>query len=298
VTPARHTASPWLITGSSGFLGHEILTTFTAAGIPAIGQAFSRAADPLIRADLRDPVEVERMLSEFRPAGIIHCAACREPDTCEQDSQMAESLNVEPVAHFLHRIALDVPFYFMSSDYVFGGDNPPYREQDPTDPINVYGRTKAAAEKLVLQHPAGVVIRIPVLIGQPAPGTTPGFLQQMVSQVRAGVPVEVDDHFIRYPTWTRDIARYLANVSRVEFSGIIHISAQDGGTRHALTLRIAQALGLSAAHLAPSVRPLDRPALRPNNTHLAIDALQRFGQGEPSTLEHVLAVAVAEGWEG
>lgn len=265
-----------LITGASGLLGHELCGHF-AGSATILRQGFAHAHADTIPCDLREPRQVRILLEQTRPDVIIHAAAYREPDYCEEHPQDARALNVGAVESLAHGMPRGAKLVFISTDYVFSGEHPPYTETTPRGPLSEYGRTKAAAEAVVEQITDSLIVRIPVLIGADPRPNKPGFLQQMVQQIRSGHPAVVDDVLVRHPTWTGDVARALEFLLERGETGFVHVSSAEGGTRYALTQAVAKHLGLSAAHLTPSRTVVHRAAVRPHNSQLSSRRLLGLG---------------------
>ncbi|MGH8166077.1 MAG: dTDP-4-dehydrorhamnose reductase, partial [Woeseiaceae bacterium] len=102
-------------------------------------------------ANLEDSARVEVAVRRAAPTAIINAAAYTAVDKAEDEPALAWRVNAEGAAAVARAAAaLDVPLVHISTDYVFDGDSArPYRENDPTCPINVYGRTKLAGELAV-----------------------------------------------------------------------------------------------------------------------------------------------------
>ncbi len=173
-----------LITGASGFLGAECMRRLGQV-YEVTGAGFNHTSQALVAVDLRDRKSLRSLLERVAPDLVVHCAAYRQPDFCEQDPAEAARLNVEPVAVMAQTLPDNTRLLFISTDYVFNGEHPPYQEDHPTNPVNVYGRTKAEAEAMTLRHAGGLVLRIPVLIG-----AGPGFMAQMVAAVQSEVEID------------------------------------------------------------------------------------------------------------
>jgi dTDP-4-dehydrorhamnose reductase len=265
-----------LVTGASGLLGREISRHFDGR-FTVLRQGFAHShADELV-CDLREPRETRILLEQTQPQVVIHTAAYREPDYCEEHPQDARALNVGAVESILHGLPAHSRLVLISTDYVFSGEAPPYGETSPTSPVNEYGRHKAAAERLTLAHSGGLVVRIPVLIGPDPRPNKPGFLQQMAAQIRSGHPAVVDDVLMRHPTWTRDVAQAVDFLLSRNAVGIYHASAPEGGTRYRLTGLLAGLLGLPHGHLTPSTGVVHRAARRPVNSCLSSSKLLELG---------------------
>ena len=282
-----------LVTGASGLLGQELCSHFKdKATLLRQGFAHGHAKD--IACDLREPRETRILVEEAKPDLVVHCAAYREPDYCEEHQQDARALNVGAVESLLHALPTSARFVLISTDYVFDGEHPPYTETSAVCPVSEYGRNKAEAEAMVNLRPGSLILRIPVLIGHDPRPNKPGFLQQMAQQVRSGHPAVVDDVLVRHPTWTRDVAEALDFLLSRGETGTYHAASAEGGTRYQLTCRLAGLLGVPHDHLAPSKAVIHRAARRPLNSHLSSAKLASLGFTGFNSFEDVVKVVLGD----
>src|SRR4051812_45824657 len=98
------------------------------------------------------------------PDLLIHCAALSKSAACEKQPELARRVNVE-LTQKLCEFARDMPLIFFSTDLVFDGTKGNYTENDTVNPLTVYGRTKADAERIVLSNPRHAVIRLALNAG-------------------------------------------------------------------------------------------------------------------------------------
>jgi dTDP-4-dehydrorhamnose reductase len=264
-----------LITGASGFLGTTISRVFRK-DCELVCHTHTRGGEGYRAADLRDADACKQLVDEVRPDILIHPAAYRDPDFCETHPQESSLLNVDSVRHLQAGLAGDALFVYVSSDYVFSGQDPPYREEDLRDAVNLYGRQKMAAEELAAQHPNHLILRMPVLIGED-PTDQPGFISKMIEAIRDKSPRAIDDVLARFPTWTKDIADAICFLIQQEQRGVFHCSSEHGGTTYAFHQVLAEMLGEHMEHLTPSHQVLVRPAARPRDSQLCPEKIMARG---------------------
>lgn len=257
-----------LITGAAGFLGTALRREF-AEFATIIPHTNTQKLPDGVQADLRDPEAVAALLAETNPDIVIHTAAYREPDFCEEHPAEAMRLNAEAVASIAKRLPASSKLVYVCTDYVFDGETPPFLETDEPSPVSIYGKSKLVGEEAALSHPNGTSVRVPVLIGTDTRGEVTGFIQQMVASVKSGEAEEVDNVLWRFPTWIDDVSRNIRFLIEGSHSGIWHVSSEHGGTRYQLTCEVADHLGLPHDHLTPSTAVIPRPAQRPMNSQLS-----------------------------
>ncbi|HEU5202332.1 MAG TPA: sugar nucleotide-binding protein, partial [Nitrospira sp.] len=148
-----------IITGAAGLIGQYLVKS-----APCWAPGWDVQGLTRVQLDLTDRSAVASAFQRHKPQLIIHCAALSRTRDCEQDPERARRINVDATAT-LSQLARDIPFMLLSSGEVFDGARGWYRETDEPSPINVYGRTKLEAERVVLQNPAHTVVRIVLTAG-------------------------------------------------------------------------------------------------------------------------------------
>jgi dTDP-4-dehydrorhamnose reductase len=265
-----------LITGASGLLGRSLRARLEGVG-NVVAAGFSQAVEGMFPVDLRDPEALNGLLQEVSPDVVVHSAAYRDPDFCELNPEQASRLNVAPVARFCDLLPASAPLLFISSDYVFDGVAPPYREEDERHPVSEYGRLKVEAEDLVLQRDAGLVLRIPLLIGAGPTWPSSGFIFKTVAQIQDPTPSSLDHVGVRFPTWTNDVAEAVAHLLGIGGRGVYHYSSLEGGTKYEWAMELADLAGLSMEHITPDREGSASRAARPENTQLAVEKIRHTG---------------------
>ncbi|MEI6891484.1 MAG: SDR family oxidoreductase [Pontiella sp.] len=284
-----------LITGASGLLGRACSQAF--ADLNPTTCAWSRATENDLRLDLTDAAAVRSAIAKHQPDLIIHTAAERKPDVCENQRDQTESLNVE-ATRTLAEAAVEqhAKLLYISTDYVFDGSNPPYAVDDACHPLNFYGQTKRAGEEVVLQtSDQHIVMRVPILYGEvetieESPITT--LLQELLNPT----PHAVDHWAIRYPTYVGDVAKTLRNwtehlLKNSNHCGIFHMSGAEAFSKYDMACIIGDVLQLDHSHLSPDSQP-PAGAPRPKNSQLDISRLQQMTAVEQTpfslNIQHIL----------
>jgi len=149
-----------------------------------------------------------------------------------------------------------------SSDFVFNGNaTRPWREDDPTDPLSAYGRSKLAGEKAMASEGGGdwLILRTAWLYG---PGG-PCFPMTMINAARAGKPLKVVDDQIGSPTFTHDLAEATLNLLDANGTGIYHVVNSGKTNWHDFTAAILDEFGLQTQLTRTSSAQWKK--LRPNS---------------------------------
>ena len=148
-----------LITGAAGLIGHYLLTT-----APRWAPQWEVRGITRQDVDLTDAGAVRRLWRDLHPQVVIHCAAQSRTGPCQQDPDPGAT-HQRGGHRAPRRTRGGDSLLFLSSDQVFDGAKGWYVETDPVNPLNVYGETKAEAERIVLQNPRHSVIRVALNAG-------------------------------------------------------------------------------------------------------------------------------------
>lgn len=215
-----------LLFGAGSMLGWSIWQARRGEVTGFCNSATRRLPEGVTRAlDLDDEAAVRALFDESpAPTLIINCAGVCDVETCETSPQFAWDVNVEGTRLLLAHAPPSARIVHCSSDHVFGGDAGPYREDSPTAPISVYGRTRVAAEQLVLARPNAVVVRAGLWIGPSSTGRI-GHLDWLRHRHQRGLPMTVVTDEARSAVWASDAARRVWDIAQARVTGIRHVIA-------------------------------------------------------------------------
>ncbi|MEY4703840.1 MAG: hypothetical protein RL042_23 [Nitrospirota bacterium] len=256
-----------LITGAAGLIGHYLLTA-----APRWAPQWEVLGLTRQDVDLTDAGTVRRFWRDLHPQAVIHCAAQSRTGPCQHDPTRARRINVEATA-LLAELSADIPFLFFSSDQVFDGSKGWYVETDPVNPLNVYGETKAEAERFVLQNPRHSVIRVGLNAGTSPTGDR-SFVEDMRNSVRDGKSLTLFTDEFRCPLPAGMTARAIWELIHQDRPGLYHL----GGAERLSRWEIGQALIPWYRELAGQIRPGSVKsydgAPRPPDLSMCCDKLQ------------------------
>ncbi|XP_042862640.1 methionine adenosyltransferase 2 subunit beta-like [Penaeus japonicus] len=250
-----------LVTGGSGLLGRAIMKVFTEINWNVVGTAFSRVGQGLVKCDLTDSSSVEALIEKEKPDFIIHAAAERAPDAVENRYEETRKLNVAASGH-LAALAkrCGSKLIYISTDYVFDGTSPPYRETDACNPLNKYGQTKLDGEKAILEEdPSACVLRVPILYG-PVERVDESAVTCLLPLLQLKASKKVSHYEKRYPVHVRDVALILRDLVKAitkdrEIKGIFQWSGKEQLTKYDMIVAMSRVLSLPHDHIAPDPSP-------------------------------------------
>jgi dTDP-4-dehydrorhamnose reductase len=274
-----------LVTGATGLLGSDVVYTMREAGYDVIKTSTSAEGNDAIRSDLTTDKGIDAIAGSDWDF-LIHTAASKDPDWCEEHKDDAFRINVLASVN-LSQLARErkAGMIFVSTDYVFEGKNPPYSESDPIMPINYYGNTKVKAEdmiKAVLEEVC--ILRVPVLYGAKAGLKASSLIHAAFNALNSDKKCLIDDVCIRYPTSTADVAGTILTLIQNRAAGIFHYSGLNKMTKYSITLEIGRILGKDTSHIS-RLDELDTIARRPLDSHLSMEKIIAIGAKLPVSFE-------------
>lgn len=246
--------------------------------------------------NLADPKQAAKRVREAQADVIINAAAFTDVDGAEDQRETAMAVNCHgPGAMAGVAAETGACLIHVSTDYVFDGNKTrPYREDDLTNPVNVYGESKRAGELAVLgAHPQSVVLRTSWLFS----GSGRNFLTTMARLADSEGPLRVVNDQVGQPTSASDLARAIVLIvqdlttrPRPELYGIFHAAGVDRTNWYEFAVAIMKKLG-SRVGRVPRVEPitsLEFPtrARRPLNSQLDVSRLKQvYGISIPGWTE-------------
>ena len=261
-----------LLTGAAGQLGRELKRSLAPLGNVI---AFDRAQLDLANADA-----VRHTVRHVAPSLIVNAAAYTAVDKAETDPTTAHAVNaIAPGILAEEARRMDVRLIHYSTDYVFDGSgNQPWRENDATAPLSVYGQSKLAGEQAIAAtHCRSLILRTSWVFGLHGAN----FMKTMLRLGRERAELGVIDDQFGAPTWTRHLADVSALLAaKPEATGLYHL-ANAGETTWAgyAEAIFANAVRRGLLTKAPEVRRIATsdyplPAKRPANSRLECSRLK------------------------
>ena len=292
-----------LITGANGFLGHYLCGQLLNGGYEVVATGRGICRLPYINnknfvyteMDFTDPEAVKNVFGKHRPAIIVHAGAISKPDDCELDKSTAYKINTEATGALLSEAAKHKSFFiYISTDFVFDGEQGMYTEEDITRPVNYYGQTKLEAEKIVKRYQYGwSIVRTVLVYGKPMAGRS-NILTIVREKLESGEEYKVVDDQVRTPTYVEDLAAAIVLIVKNKASGIFHISGADVLTPYEMACKAADYLHLKKELIKRvTADTFSQPAKRPPRTGFIINKARKelnfspisFSEGLKKTFE-------------
>ena len=262
-----------LVIGASGQLGQDLMRLF---GDEAVGLTHQDL-------DVTDGVAVAATVREARPDWVINTAAYHRVDDCELNPTLSFAVNAIGAANVARAAAAAAAgVVFFSTDYVFGGlgreRGRPHAEGDLPDPLNVYGVSKWAGERLVEQgNPRHLVVRSAGLYGTATSRKGWTFPELMVNKARDEGKLRVVTDQTLSPTYTADLAATVKALMDRDAVGLFHLTNGGECSWHEFARATVELAGIDV-EVEPTVSTQQpRRARRPPYSALTSERLAAAG---------------------
>ncbi|EAW32773.1 dTDP-4-dehydrorhamnose reductase [marine gamma proteobacterium HTCC2143] len=258
-----------LITGSNGQVGSELVVLCREKNIPFVAYNSQQL-------DITDSDRVFAEIKKQQPTAVINAAAYTAVDNAEIELSKAYAVNKEGAKNLAIACEeLNAVLVHISTDYVFDGEKDgPYLETDKTNPVSVYGASKLAGEREVVEFCSKYfIVRVSWVFGQYGNN----FVKTMLGLAKNHTELKVVDDQFGAPTSADQIAEKLVTLvtsASINY-GTYHLESNPGVTWYEFANKIFQyAHDAKIIKNIPRVHPIDsthypKPVMRPKNSKLA-----------------------------
>ena len=206
----------FFITGVNGQLGYDVKRELLERGYTDI------LAPTRVDLDITNEDAVKKMIRDYRPSVIFHCAAYTAVDKAEEEQEKCYQVNVLGTK-YLTEAAKEVgaKIIYISTDYVFDGTKEGlYQVEDKVNPVNYYGKTKYLGENFVRAYDNHIIVRISWVFGI----NGKNFIRTMLNLAESHKELNVVCDQIGSPTYTKDLAGLLVNMFLSNVKGLYHVT--------------------------------------------------------------------------
>lgn len=251
-----------LVTGASGQLGREI---------KKIRNSFKQiySFTDIEELDVSNKEALDTHLAAHPADYIINCAAYTDVDGAESEPERAMQLNRDVLINLNDCLGRypKTRIIHISTDYIYKGDiTRPLREDDPAEPMSVYGKTKLEGEKIVQGHPRVLIIRTSWLFSV----FGKNFVKSMINRMDQRTDLKIVYDQIGTPTYAEDLARAIMRIiSDVESGtspfvpGIFNYSNEGVCSWYDLAMEICRLINCKGEILPVETHEFPLPANRP-----------------------------------
>ncbi len=266
-----------LVTGANGLLGQYLVRALLQDGyqVIATGRGPWRSVSgyppffSYYELDLTDAAGTEHMFATEQPDVVIHAGAMTQIDDCELAQDNCFGVNVQSTAQLLvgaEKYAKS--FIFLSTDFVFDGEQGNYREDDALSPVNWYGFTKQQAESTVeTSEIPWAIVRTCLVYGSSLTGKRSNIISWVKSNLEKGQEIRVVSDQLRTPTFIEDLVQGIGLIIQKNATGIFHISGAEVLTPYEMAMATAKHFALDESLIKKvDASTFSQPARRPLKT--------------------------------
>ena len=289
-----------LITGSNGLLGQKLLHKLRADNLvdliaTSIGanRVSEQSNYKYLALDITSKQEVEQVILSEKPDVVINTAAMTNVDLCEAEKDNCDALNVSAVQFLADAcVKIDAHLIHISTDFIFDGEDGPYKEEDEPNPLSYYGLSKLKSEHLLQAHVVKwTVLRTIIVFGVGENLSKGNIVLWAKGALEKGEPLNIIYDQFRAPTLAEDLADACILAANKKAFGVFNASGKDIMSIYEIVERIAKHYGNTTENLNKiSTATLNQTAGRPPKTGFVLDKSRQVLGYNPHSFEECLAL--------
>jgi len=287
----------FLVTGSAGLIGSKVVKDL----IKQNHTVYSCYHDekPIhgtpVLLDLSDENKIIQTLQEIKPDRIIHLAAMTNVDLCETEKELATQINANATEILAKQAAKQNAFFvYVSTDYVFDGIKGMKKEDDSTNPLGFYGKSKLEGEFTLNKLASSwCIARTSTPFGiHHKKKSFPLWIKENL-EAKKEIPVLTDQ--FTSPTYVPNLSKMLIEVATRQITGVIHLSGATRISRYNLAELVAEKLNLDKKFLIQTKKDeMTWKSQRPKDSSLDVSLAIEILNEKPQEIEHSLDLFIDE----
>lgn len=286
-----------LVTGSAGMVGSQVVKDLTNNSHDVFAAFHKTQPDYGMptELDLLHLNKIEPAVDKIKPDAIIHLAALTNVDLCETQKDLALKINAQATDKISKAAAKHGSFLvYVSTDYVFDGESGMKKENDKTNPVDFYGRSKLEGEQAVQNSASSwCIARTSTPYGyHKKKKSFPSWVAENLKQ-KNNIYV-VTDQFTS-PTYVPNLSSMLIEVAQRQITGTIHLAGSTRISRHDMATLVAETLNLDKSLINPvTMDKMKWDAKRPRDSSLDVSLASSILEEKPMPVEQGIGNFVRE----
>ena len=287
----------FLVTGSAGLVGSQVVKDLTKQNhtVYSCYHDEKPSHGTSIQLDITDQDKIIQILQEIKPDRIIHLAAMTNVDQCETQQELAILLNAKSTEILAKQAAKqNIFFVYVSTDYVFDGIKGMKKEDDSTNPLGFYGKSKLEGEFTLNKLASSwCIARTSTPFGiHHKKKSFPLWVQESL-EAKKEIPVLVDQ--FTSPTYVPNLSKMLIEVATRQITGVLHLSGATRISRYELAELVADKLSLDKKFLIQTnTDEMNWKAQRPRDSSFDVSLATEILNEKPQEIEHSLDLFINE----
>jgi dTDP-4-dehydrorhamnose reductase len=288
-----------LITGANGLLGQKLVQLYESdESVDVIATARGASRNPFgtytyEQMDVTVRGEVDKIISKHSPDVVINTAAMTHVDECELNPEKCQKLNVEAVSNLIEACKKSSSFLIhLSTDFIFDGENGPYKEEDLPNPLSKYAESKLESEKLLeVSEVKHAIVRTMLVYGIVHDMSRSNIILWVKKSLEDKKHIKIVNDQWRTPTLAEDLAKGCALIAEKKAEGVFHISGKEMLSPYDMAIATADFFELDKTLIEEVDGSIfTQPAKRPPKTGFILDKAKRELGYEPVSFKEGLAI--------
>ena len=286
----------FLVTGSAGLIGRQVVKDLSETH--EVFSCYNKSKPEhgnIIKMDLLNHEMISNVMSEKKPDVVIHLGAMTAVDLCETDQDSAFKINSQATEILAKESSkMNTFIVYVSTDYVFDGNTGMYEENDATNPLGFYGKSKLLGEKSIQNFSSNwCIARTSTPFGLHP--TKKSFPIWVIENLQKQKQIDVLTDQFTSPTYVPSLSRMLIEISERHLAGIIHVAGASKISRYEMAKLISDKLGLDGKLLREiSINDIKWEAQRPKDSSLNVSkAISTLNQ-KPQKIDHDVNLFIDE----
>lgn len=266
-----------LIIGASGLVGGGLYREFGKNGHQVTGTYNHFPLPGLLKLDITDKQEVERIINQVKPDWVLHPAAYADVEGCEKNPELCYKINWQGVKNVVDCAKQNnASFVFFSTDYIFDGKSGPYKEDDQPNPLSVYAKVKLEMENYIKKTLNNyLIVRTANVFGWEPQGKN--FVVKLIKSLTEGKKLSIVTDQIGSPTYVGILTKTIVYLVEKGCSGVYNVTGSQALDRYHFALLIARVFRLNKDLIRPTTTDkINQAAKRPLKAGLKIDKVQKI----------------------
>ena len=286
----------FLVTGSAGLVGHQVVKDLSESH--EVFSCYNKSKPQFgipMKMDLLNHEMISNVLLETEPDVVIHLGAMTGVDLCETQQDNALKINSQATEILAKECAKINSFMvYVSTDYVFDGNSGLYEENDATNPLGFYGKSKLLGEKSVQNFSSDwCIARTSTPFGLHP--TKKSFPIWVIENLQKQKQIDVLTDQFTSPTYVPSLSRMLIEISERHLTGIIHVAGASKISRYEMASLVSDKLGLDGKLLREiSINDIKWEAQRPKDSSLNVSKAISILNQKPQKIDHDVNLFIDE----
>jgi len=285
-----------LVTGSAGLVGQQVVKDLSNSHqvFSCYNESKPEYGDS-VKMDLKNREMISSILTEKKPDIVIHLGAMTGVDLCEKEKTSASEINTKATEIIAKECSkLNSFLVYVSTDYVFDGNLGMYKEDDVTNPLGFYGKSKLEGEKVVQNFSTNwCIARTSTPFGLHP--TKKSFPMWVIENLQKQKQIDVLIDQFTSPTYIPNLSRMLIEISERHITGIIHTAGASKISRYQMASMVSDKLNLDSTLLKQiSINKMTWVAQRPKDSSLDVSRAISILNEKPQKIDQSLNLFIDE----